>query len=176
MGVVVSFFMVRPEQDLAIIWKSSNISLGNGLYMIVLYYFKTDREDKANNFYKCNIRIDTVDNWMKLKDDIKSINPAEHFRTSMIGLDDDYRLFYSGRIFNRIDMSNWIGSRFSSKKIMSMDEFLKADEDKKEPYLKKYNVNNEEIYISNYNDIPHGQWFSAFREPKKRKPYGRIIY
>ena len=168
--------MQRPEQDLVILWKSANISLGNDMYMFVVYYFKTDRNNKENNFYKCNIRIDTKENWLKLKDEIKSINPAEHFKTSMLGLNDDNRLFYSGRVFTRIDMSNWIGSRFLPNKIISLDDFLKSELNKKEPYLKKYIIDNKEVDLSDVKNIPHGQWFSSIREPKKRKPYGRIIY
>lgn len=168
--------MLRPEKDLVILWKSVNVYLESNKYMFIIYYYRTDRDNKENNFYKCNIRIDTKENWLKLKDDLIKTNPAEHFRTSMIDMEDDYRLFYSNRVFNRMDMSKWIGSRFFPKKIISLDEFLKTEEDKKEPYLKKYIINDKEIYITDYNNIPNGQWFSSIREPKKRKPYGRIIY
>ena len=168
--------MLRPEKDLVILWKSVNVYLESNKYMFIIYYYRTDRANKENNFYKCNIRIDTKENWLKLKDDLIKTNPAEHFRTSMIDMEDDYHLFYSNRVFNRMDMSKWMGSRFLPKKIISLDEFLKSEEDKKEPYLKKYIINDKEIYITDYNNIPNGQWFSSIREPKKRKPYGRIIY
>lgn len=170
--------MIKPAKDVVVLWKSQNVKIDN-YFMFVIYYYYTDRDDKSNNFYKCNFRIDTKENWLKLKDDIKKINPAEHFKTSMIGINDDYRIFYTNRIYNRIDMSKWIGSRFLPSKIISLNDFKYKIENTQEPFIRKYIINDREFDITNLNDIdniPKGLWFSAYREKKPRKKYGNLIF
>jgi hypothetical protein len=170
--------MIKPEKDVVVLWKSQNVKIDN-YFMFVIYYYYTDRDDKSNNFYKCNFRIDTKENWLKLKDDIIKTNPAEYFKTSMIGINDDYRIFYTNRIYNRIDMSKWIGSRFLPSKIISLNDFKHKIENTQEPFIQKYIINNKEVDITNLNDIdniPKGLWFSAYREKKPRKKYGNLIF
>ena len=170
--------MIKPEKDIVILWKSQNVKIDN-YFMFVIYYYYTDRDDKSNHFYKCNFRIDTKENWLKLKDDIIKTNPAEHFKTSMIGINDDYRIFYTNRIYNRIDMSKWIGSRFLPSKIISLNDFKHKIENTQEPFIRKYIINDKEFDITNLNDIdniPKSLWFSAYREKKPRKKYGNLIF
>jgi len=171
--------MVHELQDDEVtLWKSANISLDNDRYMIVMYYYHTVKGDRAKSFYKCNIRIETRENWEKMRNDLLLENPGEALRTSMIGLDDDYRIYYSRKIFNKADMSKWIGTKFSPVKTTTMERFVTEElsENVVEPFLRKYQVNGNEIDITDIQNIPEGQWFSAFKEKKtgkRRKP--RVI-
>jgi hypothetical protein len=96
---------------------------------------------------------------------------------SMINMEDNYRLFYTNRVFNRMDMSRWIGSKISSNKIISLNEFINNHLNNiTVPYIRKYIINNSEIDITDIDNIPKGLWFSAYKEKKPRKKYGNLIY
>ena len=169
--------MVQPESDIVVLWKSLSIKLPNDNIMIILYYYYTNRDNKKKNFYKCSFRIDTKENWINLKNNLIKTNPAEEFKMSMIDMEDNYRLFYTNRVFNRMDMSRWIGSKISSNKIISLNEFINNHLNNiTVPYIRKYVINNSEIDITDIDNIPNGLWFSAYKEKKPRKKYGNLIY
>jgi len=165
------------SEDEVVLWKSANIDLGNSKHMFVVYYYHTVKGDRAKSFYKCAIRIDSKENWENLKESLIKTNPAESFKTSMIGLDDDYRMFYSRHTFNKADMYKWIGTKFSPAKISTMEKFVSEElsANKVEPFLRKYNINGTEVDITEVSKIPEGQWFSTFKEKKIRKSYGKVI-
>lgn len=169
------FVFMEKENDIVVLWKTANVKIDN-YFMFVIYYYYTNRKNKKENFYRCNIKIDTKENWLKLSEEIRKTNPAEFARTSMLGLDDNYRIIYSNRLFTRIDISKWIGSRFSDNRIITLDELKSNIENTKEPFPRTYEINGNEIDILETDSIPKGLWFSAYREKKKRKKYGRIIY
>jgi hypothetical protein len=159
------------------IWKAANIGLGDDRFMMVVYYYRSEKSDKSKSFYKCNIRIDTKENWMKMRDGLLKDNPAQTFTTRMIGMEDDYSVIRSKRVLNKVDFYRWLGSRFSENKIRTLDSFLNEEFTplKKEPYLRKYLVDNQLVDISEIEKIPEGRWFSATREKKPRKKYGNIV-
>lgn len=160
------------------LWKSATVDLGNNKYMIIMYYYHTDTEDKSKSFYKCNIRIDSKENWEALRLNILNNNPAEKFKNSMIGLSDDFEIYYARHIFTKADMYKWIGNKFSPVKIQSKDKFFSESflPSVKFPFLRTYNINGQNVDITEIDKIPEGQWFSTFKEKKPRKSYGRVIH
>lgn len=166
------------SNNFARIWKSATVNLGCNKYMIVMYYYHTDREDKSKAVYKCCIRIDTKENWNILIDTLVKDNPADIYKNYMLGINDNFEL-HSHRIFTKVDMYNWMKRRLSPKKIFSSKEKFLYECFKPSipfPFFRKYLINTQEIDISETDKIPEGQWFFALKEKKPRKPYGRIIY
>jgi hypothetical protein len=160
--------------DIVNVWYSAIVKLPNGLFMFIIYYYNTRHQNKKENFYKCNFRIDSLENWVSLLNEIAKNNPAEDFRTSLLGMDDDYRLFYRTKVLNNFDFSKWIKEKFKYNRIVSWDEFI----NKALPsyYLRAYKNNDEIIDITNYEKIPTQKWFCTFRESKPRKKYGNLIF
>ena len=166
---------ITVDNNTVILWKSNNIDLGDGRYMLVMYYYHTEKGDRSKSFYKCNIRIDTKENWQKLQDSLVKENPAEHFRNSMLGIDDDYKLYYSRHTFTKADMYKWIGTKFSPTKITDMENFEKTELTVIEPILRKYLVDGKEIDITDHKNIPSGKWFSMFKPKKQGRKIPRVI-
>lgn len=171
-------------QKPATIWKSACVDVGNDMYMIILYYYRSNKQDKSKSFFKCNIRIDTVENWMKLRDSFIKTNPAQNFTIDMLGIEDPdidaqyIPLKFSHRIFNKVDMYKWLGTKFSQTKIRTLKVFLNEEFSPRmhNQYLRKYIINNQEVDISEIDKIPCGKWFTATKEHKQRKTYGTIIH
>ena len=171
----------------ATIWKSACVNVGNDKYMIILYYYRSNKQDKSKSFYKCNIRIDTKDNWMKLRNSLIESDPAQTFTVDLIGIDDPdvdpsyMPLKFCHRVFNKVDVYRWLGSKFSESKIRKLEDFLKKEFSPmiKNQYLRKYMINNQEVDISEIDKIPCGKWFTSTKEHKThetRKKYGTIIH
>lgn len=166
-----------PNLQSVTIWKAANVDLGDDKYMMIIYYYRSEKSDKSKSFYRCNLRIDTKENWMKLRDGLLKDNPAQTFTTSMIGIPENYSVIRSKRALNKVDFYRWIGSRFSENKIQDLKTFLEVEFSplKKEPYLRKYLVDGNSMDISEAKNFPEGRWFMATREKKPRKKYGNIV-
>lgn len=167
------------ENDLVKLWKATMVELPDSDYMFVVYYWFRNRNNRKESFYKCNIKIDSFENWEETRCRLLEKAPADYFRTSMIGMEDDYMFFVKSRCLNKADFSRWIGTKFSKTKIISLKDFIEVELKKDNPYLNKYNIGGNEVDLSDPEAvklIPKGLWFSTLREKVYKKTYGRIIY
>lgn len=158
--------------------KTASVSLGDDRYMIVVYYYRSEKTDMTKSFYRCSLRVDSRENWMKLREGLLRDNPAATFTTDMIGMEDVHSVMWDGRTMNKTDFYRWLGSRFSGNKVRNLDAFLKEEFSplKTVQYLRKYRVGDREVDISEPDLFPEGRWFTATREKKPRKKYGTIVY
>lgn len=157
--------------------KSATIDLGNDRYMILVYYYRSEKSDKSRSFYKCSLRIDSMENWMKMRDSLLKDNPAQTFTTSMIGMEENHSMIHRVRPMNRTDFYRWLGSRFSERRVKTLKDFLEKEFScvTDNSYLRKYPVEGREIDISEPGKIPEGRWFTAVREKRPRKKYGTVV-
>lgn len=165
------------EQDEVSLLKSATVDLGEGLYMILMYYHHSDA-DKSKSFYRCNVRVDTVDNWKNLARGLLDFDPGCEFRTFMIGLGDDYGIYYSRKRFNKADMSKWLNDKLSIGKVKTFDRFWEDEYNggPKENFLRAYVHEGLSYDISSPRDIPRGVWLTSDKEKRARKKYGTIIH
>ena len=158
--------------------KVANVSLGDDMYMIVIYYYRSERTDRSKSFYRCSLRVDSREDWTKLREGLLKDNPARTFTTDMIGMDDVHTFLSHGRAMNKTDFYRWLGSRFSGRNVRDLETFMEEEFSplKAVQYLRKYRVGDEEVDISEPGKFPKGKWFTATREKKPRKKYGTIVY
>ena len=159
------------------LWKSCNVDVGNGLYMICMYYYQTVSGQYGKGMYKCAIRIDTRDSWGSIGESLHTDNPASPYINSSIGIDDDLMLHYSGHVMTRADMWRWLVQKFNKKKIWSLKKFSVDEFKRNNHFLREYVIDGNKVDILDIENIPRGRWFTAIREkaPRKKKE-NRIIY
>ena len=159
----------HSDERTAVLWKSCNVDVGNGLYMICMYYYRTVRGQYGRGTYKCAIRIDTRDGWESLRESLHADSPASPYVNSSIGIDDDLMLHYSGHVMTRVDMWRWFGQKFNGKRVWSLERFSTEEFRRSIHFPRDYSIGGKTVDILDVGSIPRGRWFTAIREKAPRK-------
>ena len=80
-------------------------------------------EPRESRFYRCDVCMKENPEWEKTAEGLM-VNPAEPFRWSMVGIDMDYRLWYSRRQFLRGDFSRWLRRMMGEDRKRDVSEFM----------------------------------------------------
>ena len=184
------------DPDKSTLIKSDVIRTGDDTYLLVLFYYHVEynflngvnHTIKDKSFYKCVVRHDTLGAWNNLADLIAEDNPAEMFRLSDIGINDNMML-KGKRFFTRHMFSKWLKMKFKGHKPHTLDQFLhghrqttkrycrkytKGAFDTKLPYVKEYTYNDIKYTLERPLEFPLGVWIEGlYIFPPRKKP--RII-
>lgn len=159
----------HSDERTAVLWKSCNVDVGNGLYMICMYYYQTISGQYGKGLYKCAIRIDSKEGWESLRETLHMDNPAAPYLNSSVGIDDDLMLHYSGHVMTRADMWRWFGQKFNTKKIWSLKKFSTEEFRRSDHFLRDYVIDGNRVDILDVERIPRGKWFTSIKEKAPRK-------
>lgn len=110
--------------DETTILKSASLKFDENKTIIGIFtYHCCAEEPKDSRFYRCDVSMRENAEWEKMAEDLM-VNPAEPFRWSMVGIDMDYRLWYSRRQFVKSDFSKWLRRMLSEKRLRDVSEFM----------------------------------------------------
>ncbi len=149
------------KDQIAII-KSASVKLSDGNVMVTLFTYHSEKEDKSQNFYRCDTRVMSQEDWGKLAAKLEDDGvKTQEFKTESAGFKfpKNYSVFYAKKAMANENFAKFI--RIKMGKTISRKAFEDTAFLGKEPYLREYEKDGVKKDI--FEIRPEDGWMTAVK-------------